>query len=84
MALLTLPPEPLVQGRSMRTGTAEATTTFAIFHDRYNVAVVREIARDRDVESRSGHPWPHFSNAARVRWPSELRDLRNGAVFRLA
>jgi hypothetical protein len=34
MALQILPPEPLVQGRSMRTGTAEATAIFAIFLDR--------------------------------------------------
>ena len=30
MALPILPPEPMVQGRSMRTGTAEATAIFAI------------------------------------------------------
>jgi len=43
MALPTLPPEPMVQGRSMRTGTAEATAfSFAIFRDRYPIAVVRK------------------------------------------
>jgi hypothetical protein len=61
----------MVQGRSMRTGTAEATAFFAIFLDRIAVAVVRKPRRLlSSAESRSGHPWPHFLNAARVRWAS--------------
>ena len=48
MALPTLPPEPMVQGRSMRIATAEDAAIFAIFLDRCSVrSSVMLVARIR-------------------------------------
>jgi len=48
MALPILPPEPLVQGRSMRTGTAEAT---ALFLRSSMIASVRTHLQARNPEA---------------------------------